>query len=241
MEKFLRRKLKQIKRKLRFIKIHLEGNIYKKWFGSEYGGFFVREEILENRDQVIVYSCGVGKDISFDVEIMKKYKQSKIFAFDPTPVSMKWIENQTTPDNYLFFPIGISDKNGTEKMYFPKTYGVSYGIYSWDTKNQDEIMVEMQTIESIAKEHGHQFIDILKMDIEGSEFVVLNSLDFQKIEFGQILVEFHERFLEDGHIILNKTIAFLKANGYECFAISDDFEYSFINKRLITIGSEKMN
>ena len=57
----------------------------------------------------------VGKDISFDAEIMKKYKQSEIFAFDPTPISMKWIENQKLPDNFYFSPIGISDKNGIEK------------------------------------------------------------------------------------------------------------------------------
>lgn len=235
MKKFIKRKLKQITRTFKHIKLKLEGNKYKKWFGSEYGGFFVREELLKNREQVIVYSCGVGKDISFDLEIMKKYKTSKIFAFDPTPVSMKWIENQQLPDNFFFFPIGISDKNGTERMFFPKNFGVSYGVFSWDSMNQDEIMVEMQTIERIAEQHGHKFIDILKMDIEGSEFAVINSIDFKKIQFGQILVEFHERFLENGNKVLEKTIAVLEENGYECFAVSDDFEYSFINKRLKTI------
>ena len=233
--KIFKKKLKQIKRKFKFIKLKFEGNQYKKWFGSEYGGFFVCEQILKNRDQVVVYSCGIGKDISFDAEIMKKYKQSEIFAFDPTPISMKWIENQKLPDNFYFSPIGISDKNGIEKMYFPKKYGVSYGIFSWDSENKDQIMVETQTIESIAEEHGHKFIDILKMDIEGSEFVVLNSLDFKKIQFGQILVEFHERFLENGNKVLEKTIAILEENGYECFAVSDDFEYSFINKRFKTL------
>ena len=229
--KFVRRKWKQIKRSFKLIKLKFEGNKYKRWYGSEYGGFFVSEEILKNRDQVIVYSCGVGNDISFDIKIIKKYKQSKIYAFDPTPISVKWIESQKLPDNFFFSPIGISNKNGAEKMYFPKNYGVSYGILNWDIENKDEIMVEMQTIERIAEKNGHKFIDILKMDIEGSEFVVFDSLDFKKIEFGQILVEFHERFLENGKKKLEKTIAFLEENGYQCFAISDDFEYSFINKR----------
>jgi FkbM family methyltransferase len=235
MRKFVKRKWKKIKRKYSLIKLKLEGDKYKKWYGSAYGGFFVREEILKNREQIIVYSCGVGKDISFDVEIMRKYKQSKIFAFDPTPISINWIKNRRLPKNFFFFPVGISDKNGTEKMYFPKNFAVSYGVFSWDKENQDEIMVEMKTIEKIAEEHGHKFIDILKMDIEGSEFVVINSLDLTKIQFGQILVEFHERFLEDGSKVLKKTIAYLEANGYECFAVSDDFEYSFVNKRFNSI------
>ena len=231
---FLTRRLDQIKRRFKLIKLKLKGNKYKRWFGSEYGGFFVCEDIFKNRDEIIVYSCGVGNDISFDLEIIKKYKRSKILAFDPTPISLKWIEKKKLPYNFFFFPIGISDKNGIEKMYFPKNHAVSYGIFNWDTEDKDEIMVEMQTLERIAEQHGHKFIDILKMDIEGSEFVVLNSLDFKKIQFGQILVEFHERFLENGNEILKKTMAVLEENGYECFAISDDFEYSFINKQFKT-------
>lgn len=225
--------LKKIKAKLKFLKLQLEGNKLKRWYGSEYGGFFVREELLNNQEQIVVYSCGVGKDISFDMKIMKKYNQSKVFAFDPTPVSIKWINNQQLPDNFLFFPVGLSDKNGMEKMFFPKTYSVSYGTFDWDKENNDEIMVEMTTIDRIAEEHGHTYIDILKMDIEGSEFAVLNGLDLNKIQFGQILVEFHERFLENGNILLEQTLAHLKSNGYECFAISDDFEYSFVNKNTI--------
>lgn len=232
MKIFLRRKVKQIKRKYNLLKLKRAGNKYKKWFGSKYGGFFVREKILSKKEEVIVYSCGVGTDISFDKEIMRKYKKSKIFAFDPTPISIKYIDKKRTPSNFHFFPIGISHKNGFEKMYFPKNFVSSYGIYSWNNENQDEILVEMQTLEKIAEENGHKFIDILKMDIEGSEFDVLNALDFKKIEFGQILVEFHERFLENGNKILKQTIANLEENGYECFAISDDYEYSFVNKRL---------
>lgn len=234
MIKFLKRKVRQIKRKYNLIKLKLEGDKYKQWFGSKYGGFYVRQEILKKSGQVIVYSCGVGKDISFDKAIMRKYKKCEIYAFDPTPISVKWIEKKWLPKNFHFYPIGISDKNGSEKMYFPKTFDVSYGVFDWNNENKDEIMVEMKTIESIAEDHGHKFVDILKMDIEGSEFVVLNSIDFKKIEFGQILVEFHERFLENGHKVLEKTIAYLEKNGYECFAISDDFEYSFVNKRFKT-------
>lgn len=222
--------LSQALTKFKLLKLKLEGTKYKRWYGSEYGGFFVREVLLKNRDEIIVYSCGVGTDISFDLQIIKKYKQSKVFAFDPTPVSIKWIKQQQLPANFFFTTIGISDKNGEEKMYFPKDFGQSYGVFNWDKESKDEILVEMQTIEKIGDQHKHKFVDILKMDIEGSEFAVLNAINFNNISFGQILVEFHERFLENGNEIKEKTITFLKQNGYECFAISDDFEYSFVNK-----------
>ena len=42
--KFVRRKWKQIKRSFKLIKLKFEGNKYKRWYGSEYGGFlFLRK------------------------------------------------------------------------------------------------------------------------------------------------------------------------------------------------------
>lgn len=210
-----------------------QSSIKSKWFGSDYGGFFVCPEILNNNKKMIVYSCGVGTDISFDRKILKNYKQSKIFAFDPTPISLEWIKKQKGLNNFHFFPVGISNFNGKEKMYFPKYHGVSYGIYNWSEENKDEIDVDMRTINDLAIENNHQFIDILKMDIEGSEFSVIDSIDFNKVEFGQILIEFHERFIENGNELLKQSIDKLNSFDYECFAISDDYEYSFINKKLI--------
>lgn len=230
---FLQRKIKQLKGKIKLLKLQLSGNPQKRWYGSEYGGFFLREDVLKKNSNLLVYSCGVGKDISFDLQVLKKFPHAKILAFDPTPVSIQWIQKQGLPTGFQFFPIGIGAKNVHQKMYFPKDYRVSYSIYSWDNESKDEILVEMKRIECLAKEQGHSYIDILKMDIEGSEFDVLDDLDFSKLRFGQILVEFHERFLSDGKMRLEKTLSKLQENGYECFAISDDFEYSFIHRSLL--------
>ena len=52
------------------------------FLGSSYGGwYFVDTETL---NQSWVISGGVGTDISFDIELMEKYK-SKIIFVDPTP------------------------------------------------------------------------------------------------------------------------------------------------------------
>jgi ubiquinone/menaquinone biosynthesis C-methylase UbiE len=68
------------------------------------------------------------------------------------------------------------------------------------------------------------------MDIEGSEFNVIRSLP-KNVIFGQIVVEFHERFFKNGKKALKEALKILKKNGYYCFAISSHGdEYSFINK-----------
>ena len=53
--------------------------------GTDYGGWSlpINSELNENS---IIYSVGVGEDISFDLKLQDKY-HSKILLIDPTPQS----------------------------------------------------------------------------------------------------------------------------------------------------------
>lgn len=203
------------------------------WYGNEYGGFYVCPEmlLLNNRD-IIVYSCGVGEDVSFDTAIMNNYNCS-VFAFDPTPKSIEWIKKQNLPENFIFIPIGISDKTEKQCLHLSNTpLDISASIYVHRYTDADEYaVVQMKSLADIAGEYQHSYVDILKMDIEGSEFAVIRNLP-ENVIFGQIVVEFHERFLENGEKILKESIKILKKRGYYCFAISErGDEYSFVNKK----------
>jgi hypothetical protein len=52
-----------------------------RWFGTKYGGFYVYPDRL--CQESIIYSFGVGEDVSFDLELIEKYN-CHVFAFDPT-------------------------------------------------------------------------------------------------------------------------------------------------------------
>ena len=80
--------------------------ISKNWFGSEYGGFYLHSEILNQKS--IIYSLGVGLDITFDSEIIDLLN-CKVFAFDPTPKSINWVKDNVLIKNFYFSPYGISD------------------------------------------------------------------------------------------------------------------------------------
>jgi FkbM family methyltransferase len=224
------RTFKQILRK-QFTKQLIALKCNFKWFGNEYGGFFICNEIL--KDEIIVYSAGVGEDISFDIDLINEYPNCKIFAFDPTPKSIEWVKKQNLPENFKFFPYGISKKTGEEVMFLPKNKNhVSGSIYeSSHLSEEEKIVVQMKCLEDIVKENNHDYIDIIKMDIEGSEFSVIKNLNFRKINCGSIVVEFHNSFFEKGSELMNETINILRQNNFYCFAISNSGEeYSFINK-----------
>ena len=206
-----------------------------KWYGNNYGGFFICPDMLISafkKDQErIIYSAGVGEDISFDQALLEEF-HCKIFAFDPTPKSINWIQQQKIPNGFLFFPYGIGDKTEKKPFYLPKNEThVSGSIFTHENISlENTIFVQMKSLEDIAKEHQHTYIDILKMDIEGSEFALIENFP-KNIVFGQIAIEFHERFLPTEKFLLRKSLKILKQNGYYCFAVSEHGdEYSFINK-----------
>lgn len=60
-----------------------------KYYGTPYGGWFIVEKNLSK--ELIVFSAGVGEDISFDIEILNKFN-SKIFFIDPTPKAIEHID-----------------------------------------------------------------------------------------------------------------------------------------------------
>jgi FkbM family methyltransferase len=187
--------------------------------------------LMHNTEKIIVYSAGVGEDISFDIDIMAQFTNCNIFAFDPTPKSIQWIKKQNLPANYNFFPYGISYKTRMETMYLPKNQNhISGSIYeSNHLSKENNISVQMKCFEDIINENNHEYIDIIKMDIEGSEFAIIENSNFDKIKCGQILVEFHERFFDNGKYLLKKSLNILKKNGYCCFAISKSGEdWSFV-------------
>lgn len=61
-----------------------------KRYGTEYGGFYIPVDIKLDQDS-IVYSFGVGEDVSFDVEIAGTFN-CNVYLFDPTPRSFDHLE-----------------------------------------------------------------------------------------------------------------------------------------------------
>jgi FkbM family methyltransferase len=226
--------LRFIKQKLYFwIKsktsgIKIEVHIDHQWYGNDYGGFYVNTSSLD--DKSIIYSFGIGEDLSFDTAILNNHS-CLVYGFDPTPKSIEWVNNQHLPKGFKFFPYGIDTKSGDVKFNLPKNAkNVSGSII--EQKNVDRnnaIVVPMKCLHEIAANLGHKNIDLLKMDIEGSEYAVLDSILNSNISINQILVELHERFFTDGGSKTKNLLRTMKSHGYLIFAISKSFEeISFI-------------
>lgn len=178
----------------------------------------------------IVYSFGIGTDISFDLGLIAKYKMN-INAFDPTPRSKDWLQNQTLPKTFHFHDYGIADYDGNAVFEPPKNEtDVSYRIIRNSSSEHGALysgkVYKLKTIINMLK---HKKIDILKMDVEGSEFSVIDDLVRSDIYIHQLLIEFHHRFKGNSIFKTIKAIRSLNEKGYKIFYISPNKEeYSFI-------------
>jgi FkbM family methyltransferase len=182
----------------------------------------------------IVFSLGVANDISFDREIIRLCS-CDVHAFDPTPRWVDWIKTQQTPPQFHFHPFAVGGKDGTIRM-FPRMFkgkksSTMLTLVDEGAGEGIALEVPVKRISTIMTELGFQHIDLLKMDIEASEYEVIDDLLDSGIQVYQLIVEFHHRFktvpIEKTRSVVRK----LQQAGYRIFHISDKYrEFSFIHE-----------
>jgi len=138
----------------------------------------------------IIYSCGIAKDISFDEAISKKFN-CDVFMFDPTEESKKFMATVENP-KLKFFNIGIWKFNGDIKFYY---HAKNSNLSATNLlKSENFFTLPCKSIDKLMTEHNQNRIDVLKMDIEGASFDILNDLFDKSIYPIQIVAELERPF-----------------------------------------------
>ncbi|WP_224982615.1 FkbM family methyltransferase [Geomonas agri] len=175
----------------------------------------------------VVYSFGVGEDISWDLAVIEKYGVT-VHAFDPTPRSAQFVQRQSLPEEFVFHPYGLADYDGTALFYPPENAEwVSHTLLRRRRTAKNAIEVAVYRLETIMSLLGHDRIDLLKMDIEGAEYGVIGDILTSSPVAGgaqQLLVEFHHRFPGKGIKDTNACIEALAKAGLHSFHISESGE-----------------
>jgi len=193
--------------------------------GSDYGGWWIKDNLTSDD---VVLSFGLGEDVTFDLGLIEKYN-CKVFGFDPTPKSLNYLDTLNLPKNLSIYNYGLGSKDETVEFYLPENpKHVSGTIFSSDKKNK--IIVPLKSLNTICHDLDIQKIKVLKMDIEGAEYSVLESiLDDKTIEVEQILIEYHHFFEKVSTEDTKTSIQLMRDNGYKLFKI-EHYNYSFIKQ-----------
>ena len=176
----------------------------------------------------VLYSFGVGRDISFERAMIGRYGLT-VHAFDPTPLALTWAKSQELPPNFHLHELGIAPYDGMARFQPPtKLKFESFSMVRTSGLGR-AIDAPVRRFRSLTGMLGHNRVDVLKMDIEGAEYEVLTDILESRIPVGQILVEFHHRWKEVGAGRTRDAIAALDAAGYVVAAVSSaGTEYTFV-------------
>jgi FkbM family methyltransferase len=165
--------------------------------GTQYGGWTYNETPLNQSS--IVYSIGLGEDTSWDEEIIRRYNLT-VWGFDPTPKSLSYVKGRKElhDGHFHLVPEGLSTVKKVTTFTFPKNpnhVSMREGVHS---NLGSTINVTVNTLDNWMKLNGHFHVDIVKMDIEGSEYdVVEDWIARNFFPMDQLLIEWHFRWLKD--------------------------------------------
>ena len=209
-------------------------------FGTSGAPWRVRADLLSAKPKVI--SAGLSDDVEFEEEFLSLHP-GKLVALDPTPVSRKVAEKLIATygaGTVTFVPDALDGSEG-EQVYLAEIdpdSGEHLYYYSDESGGPPELenatgredgvaprfekaTVRSRTVAELMSEHDLADLDLLKLDIEGGEYAVIDSVLDAGLSVRQIAVEFHHRFAGIGSSKTQRAISRLRENGYQLAWVSD--------------------
>jgi len=172
--------------------------------GDEGSGWVIDTRLTSD----VCYCAGVGKGISFEQGVAK-IAAKPVVVLDPTPTAMPTMA-KVDLNNLEFFAVGLAAQDGVVEFSVPQD--PDEGSFSVPREGMNRVTFECWSLSTIMRRKGDTAIDLLKMDIEGFEYDIIEQILTKQIPVRQLCVEFHD-WLQPGRTL--KTIWHLHQSGYE--------------------------
>ena len=199
-----------------------------------YGSYSILDKVFPDKNRV-AYTFGIGRDCSFEEELINKY-DFEIYSFDPTPSSEIFIKESGVQCKYStkfhFYRYAISDKDGTKAFRKNKDCGTySEDVTPWTMKETDTCTV--YRLKTLMSKFGHSKLDLLKLDVEGSEFHAIPDILSSDLQIDQICIEVHSRMYEDSVEKSQEFRKLMNKNGYKLLQGESVRDFLFVHESLI--------
>jgi FkbM family methyltransferase len=176
----------------------------------------------------VVLSFGVGDNIAWDLAMIRRFGVV-VHAFDPTPASIRWVRSQVVPSRFLFHEYGLAAHDGVVDFVAPRKAGAVNFRPLGRGESSAAVTAPVRRLSTIWDQLGRPPIEVLKMDIEGGEYEVIDDLLSSAVPVRQLLVEFHHNFPSIGLPKTLRSIQALEIAGFRIFHISErGLELSFL-------------
>lgn len=168
-----------------------------KWF-EDNGDETLRVD-YELTDQSVVFDLG-GYVGDFASKIFDRYVCT-VYVFEPVPYYYNLIKNRFLNNKKVkIICAGLADATRVENIYLENDKTSLYG-----KSGAEKIEIKLISTSDFFKEHDIPFIDLVKINIEGGEYALLEHLiesgDITKIK--NIQVQFHDFVIDNAELRMN--------------------------------------
>jgi FkbM family methyltransferase len=196
--------------------------------GSSPGGWTWPTDLLE--PSWLCYLVGAGGDTCVDLDLIRGYGVT-VRSFDAVAEYVtRAIEHADGEPRFTAHHAAIALKDGPIRMqttHHPGSRSVS-AAHLYDSHHFVEL--PGRTLPSLMAELGDQQIDLLKLDIEGSEYEVVPTLDLPALGVKVFAVQLHH----NGSVAdACKLITSLRDKGYDPVACRPAVKVTFARRDLI--------
>ncbi len=162
---------------------------------------------IYERDYVRVQEGDVVVDIGANYGVFSLYTQqfkpSKVFAMEPIKSTFKCLKSNLKSYGVTCINKAISNTDGFEKFGVTDVNGNNFSLkhsdgYHPSNVNTEEI-VETITFNTLVESYGIEKIDYLKVDCEGGEMDLFNTIDsdFLQNNINKIAIEYHSFLIKE--------------------------------------------
>lgn len=182
------------------------------------------------KEDGVAFCFGIGYDYTFEQDLCQKYHMN-VYAFDPSLEVVEKMKKDQTP-NLKYYPYGLGDMDGKKIWYKPRFDDYSEFFTFWTDESQ-AIEMEIYQLETLMNKFGYNHLDLLKMDVEGTEFKVLPAI-LSNLDIDQICIETHARIFPNSVDVMRDVKALFNKNGY-CLISNTTEEQTYIKRSLLDI------
>lgn len=160
---------------------------------------YVVKLIKDLREDDVVYDIGssVGLISIISASVLKR---GKVISFEPDPENILRLKRNYSINNLKNFeikPIAVGERKGKLKLFTQGSNGFSPSLEPVNGINSF-IETEVNSIDNLIRQNEIPFPDVIKMDIEGAEFLALKGMG--KLLSSEkrprlIFLEIHPKFL----------------------------------------------
>jgi FkbM family methyltransferase len=191
--------------------------------GSDWGGWIVPDDLID--ESWTCYCVGAGSDVSFDVALIERYG-ARVRCIDPFRVFLEQAERQADGDPRItFHEAALATQDGPLRMYGAED-AASGSLSATNLYRTERVVTKPgRSLPSLMAELGDERVDLLKLDIEGSEYDILPALDLPSLGVRVLCIELHHsRTVREAREQLDA----LRAQGYRLVSCKWPASYTLV-------------